>query len=81
MLPENSEKRTEVGHGGKRAGAGRKVGPTTDNVKMGISISKNNALWLAEQRAAGKKISWIIDRAITLWREDFSLISVPDEKL
>jgi len=56
-------------HGGKRKGAGRKPGPTTDNVKMGISISLNNAEWLRAEKERGKSISRLIDMALTAWRD------------
>lgn len=55
-----------MSHGGKRKGAGRKAGPTTDNVKLGISISRENAEWLRKQN---KQISRLIDLAIDAWRD------------
>lgn len=58
-----------MSHGGKREGAGRKAGPTTDNVKMGISISRENADWLKTMKKQGKSISRLIDMAIDEWRE------------
>lgn len=58
-----------MSRGGKRKGAGRKVGPTTDNIKMGISISRDNAEWLRDQKKHGKNISSVIDIAITIMRE------------
>jgi len=55
--------------GGKRTGAGRRDGSTTtDNVKMGISISRDNAEWLREQKKHGKNISRMIDLAVSAWR-------------
>lgn len=54
--------------GGPRKGTGPK-GPRTDNVKMGISISRSNAKWLRAQKKIGKDISRLIDLALTAWRE------------
>jgi hypothetical protein len=55
-------------HGGKREGAGRKPGPSSGRVKMGISISSKNAEWLKEQKAKGRSISRLIDMALCLFR-------------
>jgi len=51
-------------HGGKRKGAGRKAGPITSRVKMGISISLENAEWLRGKKKEGKNISMLIDKAL-----------------
>lgn len=56
-------------HGGKRKGAGRKPGSKVDNVKLGISISKENAEWLKAMKKQGKSISRLIDMALTAWRD------------
>lgn len=56
-------------HGGKRKGAGRKAGSTTDNVKMGISISRKNAEWLKVKKSHGFNISRLIDKALDALRE------------
>lgn len=61
------------GHGGKRTpGPGKKIGaPTgsrTDKVKLGISISRENAEWLKAEKKRGKSISHLIDAALTAWR-------------
>lgn len=56
--------------GGKRKGAGRKAGSTTtDNVKMGVSISRKNAEWLRTKKSHGFNISRLIDKALAALRE------------
>jgi len=55
-----------MGHGGKRKGAGRKVGSIIDNVKMGISISRENAEWLRSKKQPN---SWLIEKAINILRD------------
>lgn len=54
------------GHGGNRKGAGAPTGPRTDNVKLGISISRKNAEWL---RNKPQGVSWLIDKAIAGMRK------------
>ena len=54
--------------GGKRDGAGRSVGSTKDRVKLGVSISRENAEWLREQKDRGRNISTVIDEAIEQMR-------------
>lgn len=56
-------------HGGKREGAGPPTGPRTDNVKMGISISRTNANWLRKQKDIGRNISRLIDAALDFYRK------------
>jgi hypothetical protein len=56
-------------HGGKREGAGAPTGPRTDNVKLGISISRKNADWLKAEKSKGKSISRLIDMALDAMRE------------
>ena len=45
-------------------GAGRKPGTTKDRVKLGISISRENAEWLRDKKSHGHNISRIIDDAL-----------------
>jgi hypothetical protein len=61
-----------MSHGGKREGAGAPLGPRTDNVKLGVSISRENAEWLKAQKAKGKSISRLIDMALSLMRDQGS---------
>lgn len=49
--------------GGK---VGRPTGSKTDNVKLGISISRKNAEWLRGKK--GKNVSGLIDMAIDRFR-------------
>ncbi len=74
--------------GGKREGAGPPTGKRTDNVKMGISISRRNAEWLKSEKKQGKSISRIIDIALNSWQyrsswksDDESYISMTDDAL
>ena len=53
--------------GGARKGAGRKAGPTTDHVKVGIRLSQINNKWIRAQK--GKGISRLINMALDAMRE------------
>lgn len=49
---------------------GRPVGTTKNRVKIGTTISRENAEWIAEQKKLGKVISFLIDAALSKLREE-----------
>lgn len=51
-------------------GAGRKIGSTKDRVKLGISISRENAEWLRDKKRHGFNISSLIDKALEWLRRE-----------
>jgi len=54
----------------KKRNPGRPHGTTKDRVKIGTTISRINAEWIAEQKKRGKAISFLIDAALNKLREE-----------
>lgn len=48
---------------------GRPFGTTKDRVKIGTTISRENAEWISEQKKRGKAVSFLIDAALDKLRE------------
>lgn len=51
-------------------GAGRKLGSTKGRVKLGISISAENAEWLRSERGRGYSISRTLDLLLDIERRN-----------
>ena len=56
--------------GGKRPGAGRPAGTTKGRVKIGTTVSTENADWLEKMKLAGHEKARLIDKGLDKLREE-----------
>ena len=54
---------------GKRPGAGRPAGTTKGRVKIGTTVSRDNADWLEKMKQAGHDKSRLIDKGLDTLRK------------